>query len=105
MSTIWLLIIWPAGLDPEKTIDFHAFCSSSSQPAYVVVPLLVTESELHRNPTVKAEQEASGHALQAFSSLYPVHQACDILSAKEMLFLLVAISCLTLRLPLKYLSL
>ncbi|MDO5709835.1 MAG: tryptophan--tRNA ligase, partial [Coriobacteriales bacterium] len=43
---------------------------------------LVTESELERNPTVKAEQEASGHALTGLLLTYPVHQACDILFCK-----------------------
>ena len=43
---------------------------------------LVTESELMRNPTVKAEQEASGHALTGLLLTYPVHQACDILFCK-----------------------
>ena len=43
---------------------------------------LVTEAELERNPTVKAEQEASGHALTGLLLTYPVHQACDILFCK-----------------------
>ena len=43
---------------------------------------LVSESELERNPTVKAEQEASGHALTGLLLTYPVHQACDILFCK-----------------------
>ena len=43
---------------------------------------LVSEAELLRNPTVKAEQEASGHALTGLLLTYPVHQACDILFCK-----------------------
>ena len=43
---------------------------------------LCTEAELERNPTVKAEQEASGHALTGLLLTYPVHQACDILFCK-----------------------
>jgi tryptophanyl-tRNA synthetase len=43
---------------------------------------LVTEAELQRNPTVKAEMEASGHALTGLLLTYPVHQACDILFCK-----------------------
>ena len=43
---------------------------------------LVTEAELLRTPTVKAEQEASGHALTGLLLTYPVHQACDILFCK-----------------------
>ena len=43
---------------------------------------LCTEAELERNPTVKSEQEASGHALTGLLLTYPVHQACDILFCK-----------------------
>ena len=44
---------------------------------------LVTESELHRNPTVKAELEATdGRAMTGLMLTYPVHQACDILFCK-----------------------
>ena len=43
---------------------------------------LVTESELLRNPTVKSEMDASGHALTGLLLTYPVHQACDILFCK-----------------------
>ena len=35
-----------------------------------------------RNPTVKAEMEASGHELTGLLLTYPVHQACDILFCK-----------------------
>ena len=51
------------GIDPQKTMIF----THSSVPALnqLMLPFLslVSESELERNPTVKAEQEASGHAL------------------------------------------
>ena len=41
---------------------------------------LVTESELHRNPTVKSELEATGgRAMSGLLLTYPVHQATDIL--------------------------
>lgn len=43
---------------------------------------LVSEAELQRNPTVKAEMEASGHELTGLLLTYPVHQACDILFCK-----------------------
>ena len=43
---------------------------------------LVSEAELARNPTVKAEMEASGHELTGLLLTYPVHQACDILFCK-----------------------
>src|SRR4029077_6101803 len=40
---------------------------------------LVTEAELHRNPTVKAEALASRRSLSGLLLTYPVHQAADIL--------------------------
>jgi tryptophanyl-tRNA synthetase len=43
---------------------------------------LVSEAELHRNPTVKAELAASGRTLSALLLTYPVHQAADILFCK-----------------------
>ena len=70
------------GIDPEKTIIFtHSAVPALNQ---LMLPFLslVTESELMRNPTVKAEQEASGHALTGLLLNYPVHQACDILFGK-----------------------
>ena len=70
------------GVDPEKTIIFtHSAVPALNQ---LMLPFLslVTESELMRNPTVKAEQEASGHALTGLLLSYPVHQACDILFCK-----------------------
>ena len=70
------------GIDPEKTIIF----THSSVPALnqLMLPFLslVTEAELLRNPTVKAEMEASGHTLTGLLLTYPVHQACDILFCK-----------------------
>ena len=70
------------GIDPEKTMIF----THSSVPALnqLMLPFLslVSEAELQRNPTVKAEQEASGHALTGLLLTYPVHQACDILFCK-----------------------
>ncbi|WP_304426457.1 tryptophan--tRNA ligase [uncultured Adlercreutzia sp.] len=70
------------GIDPEKTIIFtHSAVPAINQ---LMLPFLslVTEAELLRNPTVKAEQEASGHALTGLLLSYPVHQACDILFCK-----------------------
>lgn len=70
------------GIDPAKTMIF----THSSVPALnqLMLPFLslVSESELLRNPTVKAEKEASGHALTGLLLTYPVHQACDILFCK-----------------------
>jgi len=70
------------GIDPERTMIFtHSAVPALNQ---LMLPFLslVTEAELHRNPTVKAEQEASGHALTGLLLTYPVHQACDILFCK-----------------------
>lgn len=69
-----------AGLDPERTVMF----THSSIPALnqLLLPFLslVTESELHRNPTVKSELEATGgRAMTGLLLTYPVHQAADIL--------------------------
>ena len=71
-----------AGLDPEKTMIFtHSAVPALNQ---LMLPFLslVTERARFRNPTVKAEQEASGHALTGLLLTYPVHQACDILFCK-----------------------
>ena len=70
------------GLDPTKTMIFtHSAVPALNQ---LMLPFLslVSEAELQRNPTVKAEQEASGHALTGLLLTYPVHQACDILFCK-----------------------
>ncbi len=70
------------GIDPEKTMIFtHSAIPPLNQ---LMLPFLslVSESELLRNPTVKAEKEASGHALTGLLLTYPVHQACDILFCK-----------------------
>ncbi len=71
-----------AGIDPDKTpIYVHSAIPECNQ---LMLPFLslVSESELQRNPTVKAEMEASGHALTGLLLTYPVHQACDILFCK-----------------------
>ncbi|MBP5313384.1 MAG: tryptophan--tRNA ligase [Eggerthellaceae bacterium] len=71
-----------AGVDPEKTtIYVHSQIPACNQ---LMLPFLslVSEAELLRNPTVKAEQEASGHELTGLLLTYPVHQACDILFCK-----------------------
>ena len=71
-----------AGIDPEKTPIFtHSAIPALNQ---LMLPFLslCSEAELQRNPTVKAEQEASGHALTGLLLTYPVHQACDILFCK-----------------------
>ena len=71
-----------AGIDPEKTVIYtHSAVPACNQ---LMLPFLslVTEAELLRNPTVKAEMEASGHELTGLLLTYPVHQACDILFCK-----------------------
>jgi len=72
-----------AGLDPDKTTIF----THSSVPALnqLMLPFLslVTDSELRRNPTVKAEFEATGgRPMSGLLLTYPVHQAADILFCK-----------------------
>jgi len=71
-----------AGLDPKTTTIF----THSSVPALnqLLLPFLslVTEAELHRNPTVKSELAASGRTLSGLLLTYPVHQAADILFCK-----------------------
>jgi tryptophanyl-tRNA synthetase len=71
-----------AGLDPERTTIFtHSAVPAINQ---LLLPFLslVTEAELHRNPTVKAELAASGRALSGLLLTYPIHQAADILFCK-----------------------
>lgn len=71
-----------AGLDLERTTIFtHSAIPALNQ---LLLPFLslVTEAELHRNPTVKAEAAASGRALSGLLLTYPVHQAADILFCK-----------------------
>ena len=69
-------------IDPDKTMIYaHSAVPAANQ---LMLPFLslVSEAELLRNPTVKAEQEASGHELTGLLLTYPVHQACDILFCK-----------------------
>lgn len=72
-----------AGINPEKsTIFAHSAVPALNQ---LMIPFLslVTESELHRNPTVKAELLATGgRAMSGLLLTYPVHQAADILFCK-----------------------
>ncbi|MDR1512144.1 MAG: tryptophan--tRNA ligase [Propionibacteriaceae bacterium] len=72
-----------AGLDPTRTIVFtHSAIPALNQ---LMLPFLslVSDAELRRNPTVKAEQEAAGdRPLSGLMLTYPVHQAADILFCK-----------------------
>ena len=59
------------GIDPEKTMIFtHSAVPAANQ---LMLPFLslVSEAELLRNPTVKAEQEASGHTMTGLLLTYP----------------------------------
>lgn len=71
------------GLDPEKTTFFaHSQIPELNE---LVLPFLslVTDAELRRNPTVKAELEATnGRPMSGLLLTYPVHQAADILFCK-----------------------
>lgn len=68
------------GLDPDRTVIFpHSAVPAINQ---LLVPFLslVSDAELHRNPTVKAEALASRqHSTSGLLLTYPVHQAADIL--------------------------
>jgi tryptophanyl-tRNA synthetase len=68
-----------AGIDPDRATIF----THSAVPALNELTLpflsLVSEAELHRNPTVKAETAATGNPPSGLMLTYPVHQAADIL--------------------------
>lgn len=71
-----------AGIDPARaTVFTHSAVPALNQ---LLLPFLslVTEAELRRNPTVKAEHAASGRTLSGLLLTYPVHQAADILFCK-----------------------
>jgi tryptophanyl-tRNA synthetase len=77
-----------AGVDPEKCTYFaHSQVPELNQ---LIIPFLslITEPELHRNPTVKAELEAinsktgNDRQMSGLMLTYPVHQAADILFCK-----------------------
>ena len=71
------------GIDPGKTTIFtHSAVPALNQ---LMLPFLslVSDSELYRNPTVKAEHEATGgRPMSGLLLTYPVHQAADILFCK-----------------------
>lgn len=68
------------GLDPARTTIFtHSMVPALNQ---LLLPFLalVSDSELYRNPTVKAEHDATGgRPMSGLLLTYPVHQAADIL--------------------------
>lgn len=68
-----------AGVDPDRAVIFpHSAVPALNQ---LLLPFLslVTDAELHRNPTVRAESAAAGRATSGLLLTYPVHQAADIL--------------------------
>jgi tryptophanyl-tRNA synthetase len=68
-----------AGVDPDRTVIFpHSAVPALNQ---LMLPFLslVTDAELRRNPTVKAEAAATSRPLSGLLLTYPVHQAADIL--------------------------
>jgi tryptophanyl-tRNA synthetase len=71
------------GLDPKRTTIYaHSAVPALNQ---LLLPFLslVTDAELRRNPTVKAELEATGdRPMSGLLLTYPVHQAADILFCK-----------------------
>ncbi len=71
------------GLDPDETTIFTH--SSIPELNQLMLPFLslVTEAELRRNPTVKAESDdTGGRPMSGLLLTYPVHQAADILFCK-----------------------
>ncbi|MCL2783517.1 MAG: tryptophan--tRNA ligase, partial [Propionibacteriaceae bacterium] len=71
------------GVDPARsTIFTHSAVPALNQ---LMLPLLslVTDAELRRNPTVKAElDDTGGRPMSGLLLTYPVHQAADILFCK-----------------------
>src|SRR3954453_169678 len=69
-----------AGLDPERTTFFRHSAVPALNQLLLPFLSLVSVAELQRNPTVKAETEATGaRAMSGLMLIYPVHQAADIL--------------------------
>ena len=71
------------GNDPKRSIIFNHSAVPALNQLLLPFLSLVTESELHRNPTVKSELDATnGRAMSGLLLTYPVHQAADILFCK-----------------------
>lgn len=71
------------GIDPKRSIIFNHSAVPALNQLLLPFLSLVTESELHRNPTVKSELDATnGRAMSGLLLTYPVHQAADILFCK-----------------------
>ena len=70
-----------AGLDPDRTTFFRHSAVPALNQLMLPFLSLVSVAELQRNPTVKAEAEATGsRPMSGLLLTYPVHQAADILS-------------------------
>jgi tryptophanyl-tRNA synthetase len=67
------------GIDPSRSAIFTH--SAVPQLNELILPFLslLSDPELHRNPTVKAESDATGRPPSGLMLSYPVHQAADIL--------------------------
>ncbi|MGV9182021.1 tryptophan--tRNA ligase [Arcanobacterium canis] len=71
------------GMDPEKTTIFAHSQVPELNELMLAFLSIVTDAELRRNPTVKAELEATeGRPMSGLLLTYPVHQAADILFCK-----------------------
>ncbi|WP_124055227.1 tryptophan--tRNA ligase [Arcanobacterium ihumii] len=71
------------GMDPEKTTFFAHSQIPELNELMLAFLSLVTDAELRRNPTVKAELDATdGRPMSGLLLTYPVHQAADILFCK-----------------------
>lgn len=70
------------GLDPDRTVIFPHSAVPAVHQLLVPFLSLVTDAELRRNPTVKAELADSGRPLSGLLLTYPAHQAADILSCQ-----------------------
>ncbi|MDR3127886.1 MAG: tryptophan--tRNA ligase [Bifidobacteriaceae bacterium] len=71
-----------AGIDPNKTTIFTQSAIPELNELFIPFLSLVSDSELRRNPTVKAELDASNKGLSGLLLTYPIHQAADILFCK-----------------------
>ena len=67
------------GIDPKRSPVFTH--SAVAQLNELVLPFLslISDAELHRNPTVKAETAATGRPPSGLMLTYPAHQGADIL--------------------------
>nr|WP_037362441.1 tryptophan--tRNA ligase [Nakamurella lactea] len=67
------------GIDPSTAVIFPHSAVAELHQLMLPFLSLVTDADLRRNPTVKAEQADSGRPLSGLLLTYPVHQAADIL--------------------------